>query len=98
MKTLQFTIFVEVFFNYQSSLFECDMKSIFYAIENHKIPGDEDTNMSTIKADFFIRKLYPWLLIPTFFVICKLEMPILHLIELILNFLYCIKTFITSKL
>lgn len=86
MNALLFTIFIEVIGNYQPSLLKCDMKSIFYALENHKIPDNEDTNMNTIKRDFFIRKIYPWLLIPASFAICKLEMPLLHLVEYIFNF------------
>lgn len=73
VKAFLFTIFMEVAANYQS-IISSDMKSLFYTLENNKIPDNEDTNMSTIKTDFFIRKIYPWLLGPTFFIIHKITL------------------------
>lgn len=85
VKAFLFTILIEVIGNYQPFFKTSDMKSVFYALENNKIPDTEDTNMSTIKTDFFIRKIYPWLLIPVSIIICKLAIPTLYFIKLILN-------------
>lgn len=81
VNTFLFMIFMEVTWNYQPLFGPSDMKSVFYALENNKIPDTEDANMSTIKTDFFIRKIYPWLLIPVSIIVCKLAIPTLYFIK-----------------
>ena len=67
-----FTFSFEIIANCTTFNKRSDYSRIYEAYETNKIPDDEDCDFSKQKTDFFIKKIYPFILIPFCYIVLNI--------------------------